>query len=96
MGDRVAAHGMAPGKQTGKYSRHCKKLFDLPVKNKRHYTLKVPGRDQHLLSRTVHEIQVAPAHECIDDLVASDPTYMAELERQANADLLPPITTRIL
>lgn len=90
MGDSVGMYGLASGKQSGKYSRHCKKMFDMPKKSSRHYTLLVPGHDPHALSRVTHELQVAPAHEVIDEVVRSEPNYKDNLKEAADSNALPP------
>ena len=90
VGEEINRHGLGPGKQTGKYSRHCKNIFYLPKASTSQYALQVPGYCKYELSRQKQTLAVAPIHEIVHKLVADEPSIPAQLQTLYDSSKLPP------
>ena len=65
LGGQVSTFAAKPGQSSGNYSRHLKKKLGFDRDEAIQYTLDMPGRGLHGLSRASVTIPVKPVHEAL-------------------------------
>jgi len=89
VGD-VQRFAAKPGQSSGNYSRHLKRLLGFERERRCQYTLTIPGRMMHGLSRTPVHIPVQPIHELLQEELRESPELADELRLAVAKKALPP------
>ena len=89
----VNACALGPNFQTEAYQRHVDRCLGLNNSADDAYAIQAPGYDKFDVSRNVHDIPVALAHEALHDELTGAPQVLEDLQSLVDRDALPPTHT---
>ena len=91
LGGMVAELAFAPGKQSGKYRPHIRKVLGLDMNSDDFSSLMVPCADKIDGSRVHHRMPVLDPHTAIGREVIADPSLHVKLAADVAANRMPPL-----